>query len=264
MNSFVSAKLPALRSALALAAAGLTIAACGSSTTSSPGGASGSTAPATSPASGNGGGGTGGGGSTTLFPYAVGDTWVYNISLGPTAGHGTTTSNVVSVKPVSGGNQVTIAVTDKIPGLPTPTTNVVYIFHPDGSITVPYAQTGNGEVVVKSGSIVWPTQAVLDSGQPHKSKLVVQITVAGHSLKVHANVTVQGAGTQGVTVPAGTYRATVVNETIEENVVGIPVTTVVRTWLAPGVGPVKSQVTVTTSSVRKIAAVEELKSFTKG
>lgn len=259
MSSFVCAKSAVVRSALALAAAGLTVAACGTSTNSSPGGSSGSSTPATSPAGGNGGGGSG----TALFPYAVGNTWVYTIDLGST-GHGTTTSKIVSVTPVPGGNRVTMAVTDKIPGLPTPTTDVIYIFHPDGSITVPYAQTGNGQVIVKSGSIVWPSQAVLNSGQPHHSKLVIQITVAGHSLKVKADVTVQGAGTQSVTVPAGTYQATVVNETIKENVVGIAVSTVVKTWLAPGVGPVKSQIAATTNGVSKIAAVEELKSFTKG
>ncbi len=267
MSSFASAKIPAVRCALALAAACLALAACGPSSSSSAGG-NGSSAPATSPAGGsgggggNGGGGTGGGG-TALFPYAVGNTWVYTISLGGTS-HGTTTSKIVSVTPVSGGNKVTMAVTDKIPGLPTPTTNVVYIFHPDGSITVPYAQTGNGQVIIKSGSIVWPSQAVLNSGQPHHSKLVVQITVAGHSLKVNADVTVQGAGTQTVTVPAGTYRATVVNESIKENVAGIAVNTVVKTWLAPGVGPVKSQVAAASSGISRIAAVEELKSFTKG
>jgi uncharacterized protein DUF3108 len=263
MSSLLSAKVHAARCAVVLAAAGLMLAACSSATSSAPGGSGGS-APMTSPGgNGGGGGNSNGSGASTLFPYAVGDTWVYNVSLG-TSGHGTATNKIVAVTPVSDGNKVTMTVTDKIPGLPTPTTNLVYVFHPDGSITVPYAQTANGQVTIKSGSIVWPSQAVLDSGQPHKSTLVVQLTIAGHTLTVKAHVTVQGGGTQSVTVPAGTYRATVVNETISEKIAGIAVTTVVKTFLAPGVGPVKSQVLASSSGISRIAAADVLKSFTKG
>jgi hypothetical protein len=41
---------------------------------------------------------------------------------------------------------------------------------------------------------------------------------------------------------------------------GVSVSIGIRTWLAPGVGPVKSQVTTNGTTV----SGEELKSFTKG
>src|SRR5215470_3745021 len=119
MSSLLSPKVPAARCAVVLAAAGLMLAACSSATSSAPGGSSGS-APMTSPGGSGGGGGGGGGGgnsngsgASTLFPYAAGDTWVYNVSLG-TSGHGTATNKIVAVTPVSDGNKVTMTVTDKI------------------------------------------------------------------------------------------------------------------------------------------------------
>lgn len=82
--------------------------------------------------------------------------------------------------------------------------------------------------------------------------------------KVTAHVIVRGAGTQSVTVPAGTYNAAVVNMTMSEKPEGIPVSSVVRTWLAPGVGPVKSEVIIHEGTVDHIAAENQLISFKAG
>jgi hypothetical protein len=65
-----------------------------------------------------------------------------------------------------------------------------------------------------------------------------------------------------VTVPAGTYQATVVNQTMTETVLGHRANTVVRTWLAPGVGPVQSEV-LNKGTAGGLLVREELKSFTK-
>ncbi|MGH3401704.1 MAG: TapB family protein [Streptosporangiaceae bacterium] len=86
-------------------------------------------------------------------------------------------------------------------------------------------------------------------------------SIVGHTLRVTAHVVVRAAGTQSVTVPAGTYRAQVVEETMTEKVEGIRVTTTVKTWVAPGVGPVKDEVL---SSSAIPSTVEVLKSFTRG
>lgn len=200
---------------------------------------------------------------TTLFPTTVGNTWVYDDTL---AGHqsGTTTNMVTAVTPDSAGQQVTIKTHSDITGLPTTPTTLTYQFNSDGSIEVPYAQVGNNAVTITSGGILWPPRAQLATGQPHTSALVLRIKVAGRNVTVHAHVTVRGGGTASVTVPAGTYQATVVEETISEQVAGVSVAIEVRTWLASGVGPVKSVASTQSGSVSEVASTEVLKSFTKG
>lgn len=247
---------------VSLAGIGLLLAGCNSNSpsASSTGGAAGtgSGSPASSPTGSTSGQGVG----TPLFPVAVGNTWTYTFSA--STERGTEVEKVTAVTPVSGGNRVTLQLTPHIAGLPSNSTSLIYIFHSDGSITVPFQQVGSSEVTVKSGSIVWPSQAELTSGQPEHSKLVVAIHTSTLSTTVTANITVKGEGTQSVTVPAGTYSATVVNESIAEKVEGVAVSTVVKTWLAPGVGPVKSEVLSSTLGVTKTGAVDELKSFHKG
>jgi hypothetical protein len=243
---------------VALAAAGLVLAGCGSHTSPSSGGGSGSTGSGTLAGSGSAPTSAQGVG-TPLFPIALGDTWTYTITLGTE--HGTEIEKVTAVTPVAGGHRVRLQTTPHVAGLPATTTDLVYIFHSDGSITVPFQQVGSSDVTVKSGAIVWPSQAQLNSGQPEKSTLDVVIHSSSLSQTVHARIVVKGEGTQSVTVPAGTYSATVVNETVSEKFEGVSVSTVVRTWLAPGVGPVKSEVLSVTLGTTKAGAVDELKSF---
>lgn len=255
-----------------LAAAGLLLVGCStvtsnsstnSSTPPSGGGSSSSASNSSSPSQSSTGGGSGSGMDTALFPATVGNTWVYSETL---AGHtaGTTTNMISAVTPNSAGEQVMIRTHANITGLPTTPTTLTYQLNSDGSIQVPYAQVGNSEVTIKSGGIVWPSRAVLDSGQPHTSTLSLDINVAGHSVIVNAHVTVKGAGTQSVTVPAGTYQATVVEETISEHVEGIAVSVNVMTWLANGVGPVKSVASTKTGTVSEQVSSEVLKSFKQG
>jgi hypothetical protein len=73
-----------------------------------------------------------------------------------------------------------------------------------------------------------------------------------------------GAGTHNVTVPAGTYSATVVNMTMSETIDGITVGDTVRTWLASGVGPVKSEVILNEAGTQHVAAQDQLISFKAG
>ena len=81
---------------------------------------------------------------------------------------------------------------------------------------------------------------------------------------VTAHITVKGDGTQTVTVPAGTYTATVVEMTESETIEGISVSSEVKTWLANGVGPVKSEVILHEGGHNSVAAQNVLTSFTKG
>jgi hypothetical protein len=249
---------------VALAAAGFLLAGCGpsSSPSSNGGSGTGSTGSGTPTGSTSTPASTAQGIGTPLFPVALGDTWVYTDTV--SSEHGTSTNKVTAVTPVPGGHRVTLGISTNIAGVATKPTSVIYIFHSDGSITVPFQQVGSSSVTIKSGAIIWPSQAQLNSGQSHSSKLVVSIHSAAISTTVNANIVVKGEGTQSVTVPAGTYSATVVNEAISEKVEGITVNIVVKTWLAPGVGPVKSEVLSSALGSTKPEAIDVLKSFTKG
>jgi hypothetical protein len=167
---------------------------------------------------------------------------------------------MTAVAPVAGGQRVRMRVITREAGVSARPSSLTYLFHSDGSITVPLAQFADEKVRLVSGRIIWPTTAQLASGQALHSKLVFGTTIVGHDLRVTAHAVVKGGGTQSVTVPAGTYRAQVIDETMTEKVEGIRVTTRVRTWVAPGVGPVKDEVL---SSSAIPSTVEVLKSFTK-
>jgi len=249
-------------SAAALAVtAGLALAGCKVSTTSagasSPAASASSTAATTSPAPG--GSGSAAAQTTPLFPVGTGNTWVYATKLGHQPGHDVT-STMTAVGQVAGGQQVTMSVAT---GIGAPAT-VTYLFHPDGSITVPATQFGNGTVKLTSGSIIWPSPAQLAAKQPVSSTLVYTVTVAGQVTHETAHVTVLGGGTQTVTVPAGTYQAQLINENFSEITAGEPVMLTLQTWVASGVGPVKSTLGKVGSTSSVPATVEELKSFTKG
>lgn len=252
--------------AAALAVAGLLIAGCsaGSSGGSGSSGSGGSSANA-SATSGSSGGGQGSGTTTVagspLFPIAVGEKWVY-VDRMSALGSSTTVNAIKAVKPASGGNLVTMSDTSDIAGT-AKTTKLTYMFYSDGSISVPFTQLSGGKVTIKSGSIVWPPASAIASGQSHTSTLSISIKTNGQVINEHVHVTVKGAGTQRVTVPAGTYQATVVDQTMAETVLGHHVSTQVRTWLAPNIGPVKTEVVSKSAFGGTPLIVEELKSFSK-
>ncbi len=197
------------------------------------------------------------------FPVAVGNTWTFKVTT--SLGDGTTVSKMSAVVPVSDGQQVTMTSTNDIDGSTT-STSETYVFRPDGSILYPLSQfdsSGSGVTVSGSG-IVWPPAATIDSGKPSTSELKLSIDADGQKIATTAHITVQGAGTQTVTVPAGTYQATVVDMTEAISVEGVEATVEVTTWLAPGVGPVKDEVLTDEAGTSHVTATEELESFTKG
>jgi hypothetical protein len=251
------------RMAGALAVAALLVAGCGGTS----GGSGGSGGTGGSGGSGSGSGSTQSGHSastaatgSTLFPVAVGEKWVYADHLG-SLGTSTTTNTIKAIKPASGGNLVTLTDSSNILGQ-SKHTQLTYMFYSDGSIGVPFTQINGGQVTIRSGSIVWPPASVIASGQTHTSVLAITLKTNGQTINEKVHVTVKGGGTHSVTVPAGTYQATVVDQTMAETILGHPVSIVVRTWLAPGVGPVKSEVLSKTSVASATNVTEVLKSFT--
>ncbi len=268
MNRSNSARTHALPLLAAAAATGLALAGCGATSTGSGSGTSAASGSASQPAastrSSTAASGSTASSGTAIFPAAAGDTWVYQEKV--TATKGTVTNQVAAVSPQPGGGEkVTMRSRDDLSGLPHTTTTSTYVIHPDGSISVPLTQVGSTAITVKSGSIVWPSTAQLASGTPQTSTLVVSINEGGHSTTVGAHIVARGAGTQTVHVPAGTYQATVVNETMTVKVMGFSVGVDIRTWLASGVGPVKSEVSTKAASLTSgIVSEQVLKSFTKG
>jgi hypothetical protein len=260
-----AAKSPAAATAAAVLAASLALAGCGGAASSSPAGSATSSATA-APTGGTAASGTSaapaGASASVPYPIAVGNTWNYKITTGGDSG--TTINKMTAVTPAAAGQQVTMLTTDHV-GSVNGSARETYLFHTDGSISYPLGSFSPGSgVTVTSNGVVWPPASVIASGKPSQSTLNISIKAAGQALSTTAHVTVQGAGTATVTVPAGTYQATVVLVTERLSIVGITASIQVKTWLAAGVGPVKELVNTNEGSATSVVADEELLSFTKG
>ena len=197
---------------------------------------------------------------STLYPIAVGNTWVYQTTASVSGENGLQTTKVLSVVPVPGGQRVTMSETTDLHGVKT-TSDDDTIFYSNGTISYPVA---GGEVSVLGGGVLWPTTAELASGKVFHSVLRIKVNQSGPVQDQNANVTVQGQGTSTVTVPAGTYQATLVTMTISVKVGGESSTEEVQTWAAPGTGPVKTKVSLHATGNIALTSTEELLSFTKG
>ena len=197
-------------------------------------------------------------GASVPFPVTVGNTWVYQTVTGNE--NGSVTNRVMSVTPVPGGRRVTMSSAVAL-NPHTSTTRLDYMFYADGKIGYPVNQSGGVSVLGGSG-VLWPNAAELASGQAYHSVLQVRLNTTG-SIQA-ASVTVQGGGTQAVTVPAGTYQATVVNTTMLMNVGNFTSTVLLTTWDAAGIGPVKTEETIKASGKATVITTEELLTFTKG
>jgi hypothetical protein len=258
-------RMPAAGMLAAAAASGLVLAGCGSTSGSSASSSSGPSA-AGAPSSGSASSGSAGsvstgGGAAGFFPLAVGNKWVYVDKF--TGEQGTVRNQVISVTPVASGSKVVMKDQDDLGGGAPNTTTSALIVHSDGSIDVPMTTVGD-TFKIKSGSVIWPSAAELASGQPHHDTLVMTMTMAGHTSTIKTHVLVKGEGTQTVTVPAGTYQATVIDEVMSEKFSGVGITMDIRTWVANGVGPVKTEMTSNAAGKTAILNDQELKSFTKG
>jgi hypothetical protein len=246
----------------ALAAiAGLLLVGCGASAatsgaTSSP--ATSSSGPASSAASGSGAVVPA---SALPFPVAVGNTWVYSSSVPSVGSTSTVTDKILSVVPAPGGTRVTESYTTS---LTSKTVDTTYIFHSDGWITFPLSQVSGGTLVSSSGGILLPDAADIASGRPYTSVLTLGFKENGKQLNETAHVTVQGAGTATVTVPAGTFTATIVDMTMAWSTASIPVSIEIRNWVANGTGTVKSEALIHEAGLNEAVSTQELQSFTKG
>jgi hypothetical protein len=246
------------------ASTGLALAGCHSSSTSASGAATAAgteTAKAVATASSAASSGTAvssGAGGVAYFPDQVGDTWVYSVKSESTTG--TVTERVTALTPVSDGTEVTMSDVDTAVATGKPTA-MQWIVHPDGSISIPANFMGGSSLKIKSGTLGWPSPAQLASGQPLDTTVVMTDTVAGKTYTITAKNVVKGEGGQSVSVPAGSYSATLIDEVENENVLGSPVSTDDKIWMVNGVGAVKTELTEASGAVD---LEEQLVSFTKG
>jgi hypothetical protein len=249
--------------AACLAAAALALAACGGSSNSGGTNAGTGASPSShtsSPSSKTSGSGNSGSGSSTTvsslavpFPIAVGNTWTYRQTIGDPV---VTTNKITAIVPTAGGEKVYMG-------------HTYYIFHSDGSITLPFSQFdqgGNTTASIKliSGTLEWPPASVIDSGQATASTLVIAFDVSGQKLTATAHITVKGEGTQSVTVPAGTYTATILNMNEAFTLEGHTETIDIKTWVAGGVGPVQTEVTLDVTGTPTLTSKTVLISFKQG
>jgi len=195
------------------------------------------------------------------FPVAVGDTWVYRADTA--VGGGTTstiTNKIIAVVSTSQGTRVTESYANSIA---TRThQDLTWVFHPNGTITFPLTQNLGLQVVRSSGGIILPSAAQAASGKPYHSSLTLTFAEDGKQYTEVAHITMQGAGTQTVAVPAGTYQnATIIDGTFDMSLEGITIDLRLKFWIANGTGEVKSEVATGSATT---ATTLELLSFTKG
>jgi hypothetical protein len=182
---------------------------------------------------------------------------VYQVVTSINNAHALDTKKVVDVTSVPDGHQVTMS--DSAGPGAADSTLQHYLFYGNGQIGFPVNEA-HGVSVVSSSGVTWPDAAGAASGQPYHS--VLNIKLSSGQVKT-ANVTVQGGGTQSVSVPAGTYRATVVTMTMVSKVGSFTTTAVVKVWTAAGTGPVKTQQVVRAGGKTQLITTSELLSFTR-
>lgn len=258
MGKYISAR------AALVGAAAIALAGCGSaaSTSAASGGSPAQSSSATASASAVSSAtaspsGAAAAGDSAPFPVAVGNTWTYQAVTSINNAHAIDTKKVVSVTPTTGGRQVSMSDT-VVPGSGTVTQK--YVFYDNGQIGYPIS-TSHGITLVSGNGIVWPNAADLASGKPFHSTSKIKLSSGQFET---ADITVQGGGTQSVTVPAGTYQATVVNMIIVTHVGSFTTTITVKEWTAPGTGPVKTEELIKSAGRTQLTSTEALLAFKKG
>ena len=254
----------AAKAALA-AITGLVLAGCSTSASTS------ASAPATAGGAPSSGAATSGartsapganpGSTPGVVPTATGNTWVYSSAVPSVGSTGTVTDKILSVTSAPTGKRVALSYTNS---MLSSTVQNAYIFHSDGSITLPLNQMSGGALSSPTGGIVLPPAAVIASGRPYRYALTIGFKEGGTKLTETANVTVQGAGTAAVTVPAGTYSATIIDMTMAWTMAAYTVTVEIKDWFASGTGTVKSEAIIREAGLKEVASTEELESFTRG
>lgn len=188
---------------------------------------------------------------SVYYPVALGNSWSYRMTAPDPIGVVTYDETMTAVEPeADGGTRVEITRDYHYEnGLIADFSDAVeYIFHADGSITVPYNSAPDGssaEVTVTSGEMRFPTPAEFESGTPLDGAIQVTVVTEGQTINQNVAYTITGQGVESVSVPAGSYDARRLAQDLtvdmpDLGVSGLTINTV--TWLAEGVGAVRTEV----------------------
>jgi hypothetical protein len=184
------------------------------------------------------------------YPVAQGNTWVYSTEY--PAPIGTVTDTEVMSKIAKSGDDVRATIDRSFHyengSSPDFTDSVDFVFHRDGSLTVPYQTlpSSNGtKITVKSGTMVWPSTAEFEAGTPKTGTIEASTTSGGQVIDERVDFSIVGAGTEAVTAPAGSYTARKLSQKLTIsiptlNVSGIEVDA--TSWLDKKVGLVKTEI----------------------
>ena len=193
--------------------------------------------------------------AATVLPAQLGDTWVYAVDSSA-LGKGTETSRISAVTAAAGGQRATLMTSLRLAGAKQPFRFASqFIAGADGSVT--FGSTSFMGARLASVNVNWPSPAALTPGHPRTS------TVTGSFLgfKTTERVTITDVGPATITVPAGSYQATLLEQTATGSSGSREV---VKAWVVNGIGQVKTVTTVTVKGEREVSSVETLTSFTKG
>ena len=193
--------------------------------------------------------------ASTVLPAQLGNTWVYAVDS-TALGKGTETSRISAVTPAAGGQRATLMTSLRLAGAKQPFRFASqFIAGADGSIK--FGSTSFMGSRLASVNVNWPSPASLTPGHPRTS------TVTGSFLgfKTTERLTITEVGPATVTVPAGTYRATLLEQIVTSRGGGREV---IKSWVVNGIGQVKTDTSVLVKGTREVSLVQELTSFTKG
>jgi hypothetical protein len=200
------------------------------------------------------------------FPVAVGDTWTYTLEIAGQPLPSVLVEKITGITPVPGGQRVSMAITSSVYGIPK-TTHEDYLFGADGSISFPPGPITSLMSPANVGKVIVPPLSVVNSRRPVTWTMKIPpLELAGRKVSTNIRVTVQGGGTASVTVPAGTYRVTVVNMTASatSSAVDKPLVVVRRMWFAPHVGEVGEELIGASPGSGQVVVTQKLQSFTAG
>jgi hypothetical protein len=198
------------------------------------------------------------------FPVAVGDTWTYTLEIAGQPLPAVLIKKITGITPVPGGQRVSMAITESVYGIPR-TFHQDYLFGADGSISFPPGPIPSPMSPAGAGNVIVPPLSVVNSGRPVTWTVKdPPLKLAGRKVTGETRITMQGGGTASVTVPAGTYRVTVVNMTLSatSSWVHKRIVMVQRMWFAPHVGEVGEEVIAASPGSGRVLSTVKLQSFT--
>ena len=193
--------------------------------------------------------------ASTVIPAQLGNTWVYAVDS-TALGKGTETSRISAVTAAAGGRRATLLISLRLDGSKQPFRFASqFIAGADGSVT--FGSTSFMGAKLASVNVNWPSPAALTPGRPSTS------TVTGSFLgfKTTERVTIANLGPAAVTVPAGSYQATLLQQTATD---GKGNSNVIKSWVVNGIGQVKTEITVIVKGMHTVSTAQALMSFTKG